>query len=68
MKPPLKLKAALISRFKIMASLNIAERRVPQDGRIKLKIRQQASSTIASRRSRLCSARRSCSEFSTRAT
>ena len=38
MKPPLKLRAALISRFKIMASLNIAERRVPQDGRIKLKI------------------------------
>jgi type IV pilus assembly protein PilB len=38
MKPPTKLKAALISRFKIMASLNIAERRIPQDGRIKLKI------------------------------
>ncbi|HJR65270.1 MAG TPA: ATPase, T2SS/T4P/T4SS family [Gemmatimonadaceae bacterium] len=38
MKPPLKLRAALVSRFKIMASLNIAERRVPQDGRIKLKI------------------------------
>lgn len=38
MKPPLKLRPALISRFKIMASLNIAERRVPQDGRIKLKI------------------------------
>jgi len=38
MKPPAKLKAALISRFKIMASLNIAERRVPQDGRIKLKM------------------------------
>ncbi|HET7450459.1 MAG TPA: ATPase, T2SS/T4P/T4SS family [Gaiellaceae bacterium] len=38
MKPPMKLKAALISRFKIMASLNIAERRVPQDGRIKLKM------------------------------
>jgi len=38
MKPPMKLKAALISRFKIMANLNIAERRVPQDGRIKLKI------------------------------
>ena len=38
MKPPMKLRAALISRFKIMASLNIAERRVPQDGRIKLKI------------------------------
>ncbi|MCO4099651.1 MAG: Flp pilus assembly complex ATPase component TadA [Gemmatimonas sp.] len=38
MKPPLKMRAALISRFKIMASLNIAERRVPQDGRIKLKV------------------------------
>lgn len=38
MKPPLKLRSALISRFKIMASLNISERRVPQDGRIKLKI------------------------------
>lgn len=38
MKPPMKMKAALISRFKIMSSLNIAERRVPQDGRIKLKV------------------------------
>lgn len=38
MKPPLKLRAALTSRFKIMAQLNISERRVPQDGRIKLKI------------------------------
>src|SRR5688572_22716482 len=41
MKPPLKLKAALISRFKIMSNLNIAERRVPQDGRIKLKVGQK---------------------------
>lgn len=38
MKPPMKMRAALISRIKIMASLNIAERRVPQDGRIKLKV------------------------------
>ena len=38
MKPPIKMKAALISRFKIMSQLNIAERRVPQDGRIKLKM------------------------------
>ena len=38
MSPPLKLKSALISRLKILASLNIAERRVPQDGRIKLKM------------------------------
>ena len=38
MKPPLKMKAALISRVKILSSLNIAERRVPQDGRLKLKM------------------------------
>ena len=38
MKPPLKMKAALTSRIKIMSALNIAERRVPQDGRIKLKM------------------------------
>jgi type IV pilus assembly protein PilB len=38
MKPPKKMQAALISRFKIMSALNIAERRVPQDGRIKLKM------------------------------
>jgi len=38
MKPPLKMKAALTSRVKILAQLNIAERRVPQDGRIKLKL------------------------------
>jgi len=38
MQPPMKMKAALISRFKIMSQLNIAERRVPQDGRIKLKM------------------------------
>jgi general secretion pathway protein E len=36
--PPKKLKAAIISRVKIMARLNIAERRLPQDGRIKLKV------------------------------
>ncbi len=38
MRPPLKLRNAIISRIKIMASLDIAERRLPQDGRIKLKI------------------------------
>jgi type IV pilus assembly protein PilB len=38
MKPPLKLRNAIVSRIKIMASLDIAERRLPQDGRIKLKI------------------------------
>ena len=38
MRPPLKLRNAIISRVKIMASLDISERRLPQDGRIKLKI------------------------------
>jgi type IV pilus assembly protein PilB len=38
MKPPVKMKAALTSRIKILSQLNIAERRVPQDGRLKLKI------------------------------
>lgn len=37
MKPPLKLRNSIVSRLKIMASLDIAERRLPQDGRIKLK-------------------------------
>ena len=41
MKPPMKMKAALTSRLKILADLNIAERRVPQDGRIKLKLRNK---------------------------
>ncbi|KPL16351.1 MAG: type II secretion system protein GspE, partial [candidate division Zixibacteria bacterium SM23_81] len=35
---PYRLKAAIVSRIKIMAELDIAERRVPQDGRIKVKI------------------------------
>jgi type IV pilus assembly protein PilB len=38
MHPPLKLKNAISSRFKIMSALDIAERRLPQDGRIKLKL------------------------------
>jgi type IV pilus assembly protein PilB len=38
MNPPLRLKSALVSRLKIMSSLDIAERRLPQDGRIKLKL------------------------------
>src|ERR1700691_1713950 len=36
--PPRELKAAIISRLKLMAKLNIAERRLPQDGRIKIKV------------------------------
>jgi type IV pilus assembly protein PilB len=41
MKPPLKMKAAITSRIKILADLNIAERRIPQDGRIKMKVRNR---------------------------
>jgi len=38
LEPPLTLKNAVSSRIKVMASLDIAERRLPQDGRIKLKL------------------------------
>jgi len=38
MKPPRKMKNAITSRLKIMANLDIAERRLPQDGRIKIKL------------------------------
>jgi len=38
LNPPLKLKNAITSRLKIMSQLDIAERRLPQDGRIKLKL------------------------------
>lgn len=38
MRPPLKLKNAVASRIKIMANLDIAERRLPQDGRIRIKV------------------------------
>jgi len=38
MTPPYRLKQAIISRLKIMAELDIAERRVPQDGRIRIRI------------------------------
>ena len=37
--PPARLQAAIVSRIKIMARLDIAERRLPQDGRIKLTVR-----------------------------
>ena len=38
MRPPLKMKEAIVSRLKILARLDIAERRLPQDGRIKLRL------------------------------
>jgi type IV pilus assembly protein PilB len=39
MHPPLKLRDALISRVKIMSKLDISEKRLPQDGRIKVKVK-----------------------------
>jgi len=39
MNPPFKLKDAITSRMKILAKLDISEKRLPQDGRIKLKIK-----------------------------
>ncbi len=41
MKPPYALKNALVSRLKIMSKLDISERRLPQDGRIKLKAKER---------------------------
>jgi type IV pilus assembly protein PilB len=41
MQPPMKFKNAVISRLKIMSSLDIAERRIPQDGRIKLRVKDK---------------------------
>ncbi len=39
MQPPMRLRAAITSRLKIMAELDIAERRLPQDGRIKVRVK-----------------------------
>jgi type IV pilus assembly protein PilB len=41
MQPPARLKNAITSRIKVMAHLDIAERRLPQDGRIKMKLADQ---------------------------
>lgn len=41
MNPPLKLKDAITSRIKIMAKLDISEKRLPQDGRIKVKMKNE---------------------------
>ncbi len=42
MRPPKRMQAALVSRIKILGEMNIAERRLPQDGRIKLTIAGRA--------------------------
>jgi len=39
MRPPMRMKDALVSRLKIMAKLDISEKRLPQDGRIKIRVK-----------------------------
>ena len=66
MQPPLKLKNPLCSRLKIMSQLDIAERRLPQDGRIKLKMgRGREMDFRVSRCCRRSTARRSSCACST---
>ena len=43
MTPPKRIQGALVSRIKIMANLNIAEKRMPQDGRIDIKVAGRAN-------------------------
>jgi type IV pilus assembly protein PilB len=44
MHPPMRMRDALLSRMKIMAKLDISEKRLPQDGRIKIKVKIDARS------------------------
>jgi len=60
MSPPLKLKDAITSRLKIMSKLDISEKRLPQDGRIMLKMNlggKKSSSISASAPCPLCGAK-----------
>ena len=63
MKPPLKLKSTITSRLEDHVEPDIAERRVPQDGR--LQVRSGEGATFACRSCRRSSARRSCCGSST---
>ena len=60
MPPPTHIAPAITSRIKVMANLDIAERRLPQDGRIELTSSTTSRSTCASACCRRCSARASC--------
>src|SRR3989338_7177144 len=46
MSPPMKFRDAMTSRIKIMAKLDIAEKRLPQDGRIKIRFQDNGSPRI----------------------
>ena len=60
MTPPKKLQNAITSRLKIMASLDIAEKRRPQDGKFQVKVEGRQIDFRVSASSRRCTARRSC--------
>ena len=64
--PPRHYQAAVISRIKIMAGLNIAERRLAQDGRIRLRLSDRELDLRVSTLPR-CTAKASCSASSTAA-
>ena len=71
MNPPMKLRDAITSRMKIMAKLDIAEKRLPQDGRIMIKYKadgRRKELTSASPRCRRSTAKKSCSGCWTRKT
>ena len=64
MAPPMKIRDAITSRIKIMAKMDIAEKRLPQDGRIKIRFSDYGvprTSTSASRACPRSSARKSSS-------
>ena len=47
MKPPMKLRNAITSRMKIMSELDIAERRIPQDGRFRVRFAMDIGEVIS---------------------
>ena len=66
-QPPVQLATKLAARLKVMSRLDIAERRVPQDGRIKMRLSKNRSIDFRVRAARRSSAKRSCCASSTRA-
>lgn len=52
--PPLQLANRLASRLKVMSQMDISEKRVPQDGRIKLKLSKSKAIDFRVNSSRLC--------------
>ncbi len=58
--PPINIAARLAARLKVMARMNIAERRVPQDGRIKMNLSRNRSIDFRVNTCRRCTARRWC--------